>query len=1309
MQDDAGFIWVGTTNGINVYDGFSFKKFQNIPTDSNTLSSNIVNDFEKDESGTIWIGCNNALNTYNQKKKIFSNKSSEHLIDKLLGSFTVLSLLYDGNDKMWIGTENGLNSYSFQTNNYVHYSDTTVDNLIGRSINSLYLDRNNDIWISTDKGAFIFNSKQNRFYKILDKVANVINVQEINSTGNFYVATSTEILKVNKLKKTSEVYFSLNQLSSEENFITSILYDKKGNLWIGTTYGLILKSFYSSKFEIFRHSSSNPSSLVDNSVTDLFEDKAGIIWIGTNGGISVYDSRNLKFRPFIYSSENKNGLSSNFVWGLIEDSEGYFWLGTNYGLNKFDIKSNSYKYFLNEPNNKNSLINNRVISIYEDTDGFLWLGTDQGICKLNKKTEKFEEIKNLKNHEGLYNDYIISIKSEKNGDLWIGSDSHGLFHYSKKTEQFEQFNFNSDDQHSLSSNIVYCIYVDDTDNVWIGTNKGLNLYNSNTNNFIRFNLDNNYKFQEKVLSVSRYNDSLLFVGTVSGLYKIVLNLNDLSVKQSELYTIANGLPDNRICGLVFDFKQNLWISTKNGLCRILKNDLVKHHKDELLKIRTYDETEGLQSNEFLVQSFNSGKEGRLLFGGTKGFNIFNPDDITDNHFIPNVVITDLLIFNKPVEPLKDSTLKNPENNVLLSDNKYYINENIAFTKQITLSYYEKMFSINFVSLHLSKPWKNSYAYKLEGFDNEWNYVGNQHSATYTNIPAGAYNFKVIATNADGVWNDFGTTLKIIITPPWWQTWWFRILLITIIIVLFVLYVKIRERKLIKDKQHLEKIVDQRTKELINKNEELQQQKEEIESQRDEIESQRDEILKSRDTVITQKNELEIIHSELTSSIHYALRIQNAILPSADFFNGLVSDYFLLNCPKDIISGDFYWYQKRNNYLLIAVADCTGHGVPGAFMSMLGIAYLNEICSRNDITTASSVLDELREKIIISLKQKSEISDAEFSSLQFRDGMDISLIAIKLQNPSSKSQVTSEEESEKVSQVESEWLADNDTKLQSSEMFIAKETNPNPELQSSEMFIEKEYNNETELQSSEMFIAKETNPNPELQSSEMFIEKENNQSSVISNQSANNDTKLQSSEMFIEKENNQSSVISNQSANNENLTSNIKHQTSNFFNAQWAGANNPLWIVSSDETLTGFKTLSEFREDASANLNRACELNEVKPQTSTELASSTKLNLKLYELKGDKMPISTYERMDKFANNEFVLNKGDIIYLMSDGYEDQFGGEKNKKFKAKNLKNLLINNSHLPMFEQKNILESTLTKWLANTEQIDDITILGIKL
>ena len=385
--------------------------------------------------------------------------------------------------------------------------------------------------------------------------------------------------------------------------------------------------------------------------------------------------------------------------------------------------------------------------------------------------------------------------------------------------------------------------------------------------------------------------------------------------------------------------------------------------------------------------------------------------------------------------------------------------------------------------------------------------------------------------------------------------------------------------------------------ILNKNIALEQANEEISSQRDEIEAQ-------RDVVVKQKEQIEEIHSEVTDSINYAKRIQEAVLPVSIQSRTVLGEHFILFRPKDIVSGDFYWVAKIENTLIVAVADCTGHGVPGAFMSMLGISFLNEIVRKKEILKASEALNELRKEIINALQQTGSTGEQ-------KDGMDMSLVVIMTQAQSSKNQISS-------------------SKLQ---------------------------------------------------------DEEGNQYSVSSKLSA--DERSQNNNL------NETSNLNRACELNE-----VKLQTSNVFNAQWAGANNPLWIVRSDETLTGFKTLSEFSEDASANNEQ---------RTTTELASSTKLNHKLFELKPDKMPIAIYEKMDSFTNHEIQLYSGDCIYLMSDGYQDQFGGTKFKKFLSKNLKQLLIDNCQLPMDEQKQILEKTLVEWIGDGEQIDDITVVGIKI
>ncbi|OFX17464.1 MAG: hypothetical protein A2033_12075 [Bacteroidetes bacterium GWA2_31_9] len=540
--------------------------------------------------------------------------------------------------------------------------------------------------------------------------------------------------------------------------------------------------------------------------------------------------------------------------------------------------------------------------------------------------------------------------------------------------------------------------------------------------------------------------------------------------------------------------------------------------------------------------------------------------------------------------------------------------------------------------------------------------------------------------------------------------------------------------------------------LALQNEEIMQQKEEIETQRDlltvrneeilqnqeEIIAQRDEIEAQRDTVIKQRDQIEEIHKEVTDSINYAKRIQEAMLPDleSEKVSGGESEYenesakvregesenqhivsqspflkvslsqsptvptsksltfetFILFKPKDVVSGDFYWFSKVNDYLIYAVADCTGHGVPGAFMSMLGISFLNEIVSKKEVTQASHVLDQLRVSIIDALKQTGE------SGTQ-KDGMDMSLVVIKSQVQSSKSQ---EEESEKVRQGESKQSADNDTELQSSEMRCVEPV---------ETFIEKESNNNKDLSSKYQIPNSKLQDleSEKLQSSEMFIEKEptTNLVAITNNiQGAqvpcDNDlsSKSQISNSKFQGNDEQLNIRTIEHANHElqtttELASSTKLNNKQSYHAQWAGANNPLWIVRAVTQSSGLLVEPEVRDTKSPNFKNIDE--------------TTNQRLVLQEVKPDKMPIAIYERMNKFTNHEFQLNTGDILYLMSDGYEDQFGGLKFKKFLSKNLKQLLVANCQLPMNEQKEVLEKTLVDWIGSGEQIDDITILGIRI
>jgi len=425
-----------------------------------------------------------------------------------------------------------------------------------------------------------------------------------------------------------------------------------------------------------------------------------------------------------------------------------------------------------------------------------------------------------------------------------------------------------------------------------------------------------------------------------------INCLDVEAIKFKSFTVKDGLPSNTINDLLIDEAGNLWLSTADGIAKF--NPSTK-------KSRNYDVLDGLQGNEF--ERFVSLKTstGHLLFGGSNGFNYFHPDSIVDNPVIPKILLTDLKIFNKPVS---------------LHDKNSPLKEHITLAKEITFTHKQWVITFGFVALNFSTPEKNQYAYILEGFENEWNYIGKLRTATYTNLPHGTYTFRVKASNNDGTWNETGTAIKIIVLPPWWKTWWFRIFVIIVVVGGSLGFYFIRVAALKRQQRQLEQKVQERTAELQEANVLLEERQEEILQQNEEIVEQNEKI--------TRQNE------KINGSIQYAKTIQNAIFPIKENMDQLF-DNFLIYRPKDVVSGDFYWMEATDDFCIIAVVDCTGHGVPGAFMSLIGSRLLDEIVKVQKIYQPVKILERLSQQIKIALKQDILATD---------DGMDICLCRIE---------------------------------------------------------------------------------------------------------------------------------------------------------------------------------------------------------------------------------------------------------------------------------------------------------------------------
>ena len=508
-------------------------------------------------------------------------------------------------------------------------------------------------------------------------------------------------------------------------------------------------------FYSYQNDPKEPASIGDNIVNDVYVDRSGLIWIGTwNDGLNKINP-NRKFDHYKNNPLNPNSVSGNFITALCEDKDGFVWIGTDQeGLNRFDPKNGIFTHYKNDPNNINSLTSDKIADIEEDTEGILWIAIDgEGLCKYDKKNNRFTRYKHDPNDKkSLPSDQISVIVEQKNGNLLIGTIGGGLLEFSKQKNSFARIRYDPNDPDDITAYGVYALFEDRNENLWIGTyGTGLFYYDrikKTSESYFNVPGDTTSLSDNTISAIAESNDGTVWIGTYNGLNKF-----DQHKKKFKRYNESNGLPNNTIYGIVIDDTGNLWISTNKGLVRLNPtND----------NIKVYTKADGLQSDEFNQWAYCKGQSGNIYFGGLKGFNAFNPEDLKDSDFKPKIFLTNLQLFNKNIpvgydEQFDRTILSEPLNNI----------------QTLNLTHDDYVFSIEFLALdYTSSPQKIKYAYKMSGFDTEWNYVkADRRFATYTNLSPGEYVFTVKSTNSDGVWNDNGKNLSIIVHPPWWKTGW----------------------------------------------------------------------------------------------------------------------------------------------------------------------------------------------------------------------------------------------------------------------------------------------------------------------------------------------------------------------------------------------------------------------------------------------------------------------------------------------------------------------------------------------------------
>lgn len=765
FQDETGFMWFGTQDGLNKYDGRRFHVYRNDSENSKSICHNNIFCITEDKNKNLWIGTDNGLSRFDREKEIFFNYRTNSEDEKSLSNNQIRTVYEDREGVLWIGTYGGgLEKYNEKSDNFFHYgkNDSDIYSISENLVNSIIEDFDGNIWIGTWRGGLcLFDRENEKFirYKLSEETEHAMSINCINSLNadqgnNLYVSTNYGLFRLKNGEKRFDHFLNepQNCKSISDNLVSSILADNSNNIWVGTREnGLNLFNTDTGEFECYSTEKNNPNSISNNSIYSLYEDRSGIIWIGTfGGGLNKFSPQSKKILHFYKKENTLNTLSSSIVYNFCEDSDGIIWIGTrDSGLNKFDRRKNIFSHYKNDPSDSNSISNNTVNFILEIEKNVFWIATNKGLNKFDKNENSFTRYFNDPDYMNSVSQNSIFALAKSNDTLWIGTVGGGLNKFDTKEEKFTIYKNDPNNEYSICSNRIRTILIEDENTIWLGTmESGVCRFDLSEEKFYQFKNDPQNLSSisgNHVMTIYMDSSGVIWIGTVGG----GLNKFDKDKNIFKRYNQNDGLSNDTVMGILEDDMENLWISTNYGLSKFNKRTET---------FRNYDARDGFQSNEYNQWSFLKLKSGELVFGGINGFNIFNPQDITENSFIPPVVVTNFLIFNKPV---------------LISEKGSILKRSITLEDEITLTYKESVFSFEFASLDYNIPGKNQYAYKMEGFDKDWVYSGNRGFATYTNLNPGDYLFRVKGSNNDGVWNEEGTSIKIKITPPFWKTIWFK--------------------------------------------------------------------------------------------------------------------------------------------------------------------------------------------------------------------------------------------------------------------------------------------------------------------------------------------------------------------------------------------------------------------------------------------------------------------------------------------------------------------------------------------------------
>ena len=758
LQDSEGYMWFGTQDGLNRYDGHTFTVYRHDPEDPQSLRDDYISAIYEDRSGVLWVGTQLGwLERYDREQDRF--------IAFDIGTW-ITAVHEDRSGLLWVGGQGGLYRFDRELG-----QGTLVMSERGW-VEVIYEDRAGQLWIGTEDGYFSTRDRSTGQFTDYTIDASPTSILE-DHTGTLWVGTYCGGLVRFDPQSKRFRYFrhdpdAPHSLSGSDNCVLSVIEDRSGALWVGTNGGLNLYDRETGRFAHYQHDSSDAYSLSNNHILSIYQDRSGVLWMGIEfGGINKLATGAGRFRHYRHLTDEPNSLIGSIVTSVLQEPQGVLWIGTTAGLDRVDRKSGEWRHYRHDPNDPDSLAHDLVRSIYLDRLGTLWVGSRGGLDRYDHEADRFvhhESPEVMWMHEGpsgilwvatrggLFQfdrdtdslafiqeaaSWTIMVLEDRTGLVWVGTAGDGLYRYDPASEEWRHYTLDPDNPHSLSDNSVESIHEDESGALWIATHGGLNRFDRKTETFVR-------------------------------------------------YGVQDGLANEYVSGILQERAPpdggmgNLWLATNGGLSRF----------DPITEVfKNYSASDGLLNNLYWRNSYYQSSDGEMFFGGQEGLDYFFPEQIIDNPHPPPVVITAFSLFGQVVRT------------------------NLRENERIELDHQDNFVSFDFAALDFNNPEKNQYAYWMEGLDEGWIYAGNRRHADYPNLSPGEYVFRVKGSNNDGIWNEQGISISITIQPPFWGTWWFRgMLLLALAAVAFSAY-RLRVRSVETRSRELEMQVAERTAEL----------------------------------------------------------------------------------------------------------------------------------------------------------------------------------------------------------------------------------------------------------------------------------------------------------------------------------------------------------------------------------------------------------------------------------------------------------------------------------------------------------------